>query len=80
MDGDDLEGRQVQVSEASVLQVVEVPFCQGIPVPSIPAHHRAAHPCAQPQPTQTRYPQPTICCCSMAPSSTLLGRRRAQHE
>lgn len=79
MDGDNLEGRQVQVGEASILQVVEVPFCQSIPVPSIPTNHRAAHPCAQPHPTQARYPLPTICC-SMAPSSTLLGLGGAQHE
>lgn len=37
MDCDNLEGWQVQVGEAGILQVVEVPLCQGVP-----AHH--AHP------------------------------------
>lgn len=31
MDGDDLEGWQVQVREAGILQVVEVPLRQGVP-------------------------------------------------
>lgn len=44
VDGDNLEGRQVQVGEASILQVVEVALCQGVPVPGIPAHHCAACP------------------------------------
>lgn len=44
VDGDNLEGRQVQVGEASILQVMEVALCQGVPVPGIPAHHCAACP------------------------------------
>lgn len=39
VNGDDLEGRQVQVGEAGILQVVEVPLRQGVPAPSAPACH-----------------------------------------
>lgn len=51
MNGDDLEGRQVQVGEAGILQVVEVPLRQGVPAPSAPARHleRAGPPPHTPQ-------------------------------
>jgi hypothetical protein len=32
MDGDNLEGWQVEMSEAGILEMVEVPLCQGVPV------------------------------------------------
>lgn len=39
MDGDNLEGRQMQMGETGILQVMEVPLCQGISVPSMPSSH-----------------------------------------
>ena len=53
MNGDDLEGRQVQVGEAGILQVVEVPLRQGVPVPRAPARHlgRAGPPTHTPVPS-----------------------------
>lgn len=40
VDGDDLEGWQVQVGEPGVLEVVEVPLRQGVPAPSTPPSPR----------------------------------------
>lgn len=31
MDSSDFEGREVEVGEAGILEVMEVPFCQGVP-------------------------------------------------
>lgn len=37
MDSRDFEGRQVEMSEAGILEVMEVPFCQGVPRAGTPA-------------------------------------------
>lgn len=58
MDGDNLEGRQVQVGEAGILQVVEVPFCQGIPVPSISPITEQPSPVLSPTPRRPGIPSP----------------------
>lgn len=37
MDSSDFEGREVEVGEAGILEVMEVPFCQGVPMLETPA-------------------------------------------
>lgn len=64
MDCDDLEGWQVQVREAGVLQVVEVPLRQGVPAPSTAACHHASQPHVQ---RECPSPHPLL---SLAPPST----------
>lgn len=56
VDGDDLEGWQVQMGETGILQVVEVPLSQGVPVSGTLARYQLTTP------RQGWIPRITLCC------------------
>lgn len=78
VDCDDLEGRQVQVGEAGILQVVEVPLRQGVPAAGTAACHRASQqPPPPPSIGQPEPPSPHLLSLVPRPAPSIVGDSKA---